>query len=544
MKLGSLFDGSGTCPLAAVLCGIEPAWASEIERFPVQVTTKRFPNMKHLGDITSINGAEVEPVDIITFGSPCQDLSVAGKRAGLDGERSNLFMEAIRIVREMREATNNEYPRYIMWENVPGAFSSNKGLDFRRVLEEITETSIPMPPGDRWAKAGMVELPDRQVAWRTLDAQYWGVPQRRKRIFLIADFRGQRAGEILFKPESMFGDTTQGREAWEGTSTGFEECIDTTNGITVINDQGGLSINIESNEISPTLRSEAHGNLPIVAGFLAGQGEKAKGIGYEEEICPTLRAGGTTPSIVKYPDIVGILCASGAGLNRPAGQGNESDLCIVQETYSMTTGNFAQICKEQSPTLLARDYKDAPIVYSFDSLASNSMKSSNPHSGCRAVDIAKTLDTSSQNPSKNQGGIAVLGFSPNNSTSAGGVTCEEEKVATLSTTKRVGVAFAEQDNVSYTPSSYGQYEEGVGTVRASGGDLGGGSENLTVDKYQFNGKTVRRLTPTECARLQGFPSWWCADIPHSDTAEYKMWGNGMALPCVLYIMQNIVAIND
>ena len=210
MKLGSLFDGIGGWPLAAVKMHVEPVWASEIEAFPIAVTEKHFPDMKQLGDITAINGADIEPVDIICMGSPCQDLSVAGKREGLAGARSGLFMDAVRIVREMREATNGKYPRFVVWENVPGAFSSNKGNDFRAVLEEITESSIPMSKSGRWAKAGMVRSNGCEVAWRVLDAQYWGVPQRRKRIFLVADFRGQCATEILFKPEGVSGNIAAG----------------------------------------------------------------------------------------------------------------------------------------------------------------------------------------------------------------------------------------------------------------------------------------------------------------------------------------------
>lgn len=137
MKLGSLFDGSGTCPLAASAVGIIPAWASEIEPFPMAVTQSRFPNMAHLGDITKINGAEIEPVDVITFGSPCQNLSIAGNRKGLAGEQSALFLEAVRIIKEMRCATNGRYPQIAIWENVYGAFSSNDGEDFRVVLESL-----------------------------------------------------------------------------------------------------------------------------------------------------------------------------------------------------------------------------------------------------------------------------------------------------------------------------------------------------------------------------------------------------------------------
>lgn len=208
MKMLSLFDGSGGFPLAGYLSGITPIAASEIEPYPIAVTRSRFPDMVHLGDIQKINGAEIEPVDVITFGSPCQDLSVAGKRAGLEGKRSGLFMEAIRIVKEMRGATNGEYPTFILWENVPGAFNSNKGEDFRAVLEEIVkivEPTATVPPADKgkWPYADIIMGEGFSIAYRTFDAQYWGVPQRRRRIYLVADFRGQRAGEILFECESV-----------------------------------------------------------------------------------------------------------------------------------------------------------------------------------------------------------------------------------------------------------------------------------------------------------------------------------------------------
>jgi DNA (cytosine-5)-methyltransferase 1 len=210
LKLGSLFDGIAGFPYAASKFGIEAVWASEIIEPRIRITKKHFPNMKHLGDITKINGAEIEPVDVIPMGSPCQDLSVAGKRAGLEGERSGLFMEGIRIIREMRNSTNGEYSKLLLWENVPGVFSSNKGNDFRAVLEEIGESKIPMPRSGRWATTGMVRTKTADIAWRVLDAQYWGVPQRRKRIFLVADFRGQRAGEILFVEEGSYRNFTQG----------------------------------------------------------------------------------------------------------------------------------------------------------------------------------------------------------------------------------------------------------------------------------------------------------------------------------------------
>ena len=177
LTLGSLFDGSGGFPLGGLMASITPVWASEIEPFPIRVTTKRLPFMKHYGDITAMDGGRIEPVDIITFGSPCQDMSVAGRRDGLDGERSSLFYEAVRIIKEMRCATGGKYPRYIVWENVPGAFSSNGGEDFRCVLEAIcsvkdSSISIPRPAG-KWTKAGEILAESYSLAWRVLDAQYW-----------------------------------------------------------------------------------------------------------------------------------------------------------------------------------------------------------------------------------------------------------------------------------------------------------------------------------------------------------------------------------
>ena len=314
MTLGSLFDGIGGFPLAAVKVGITPVWASEIEAAPVSITMRHFPGMWHLGDITKINGAEIEPVDIITFSSPCQDLSITGKRAGLEGKRSGLFIHALRVIREMRVATNGKYPARIVWENVPGAFSSQRGRDFLTVIEEISKIadagiSIPRPSSrDGWLSAGAVVGDCWSLAWRVLDAQYWGVPHRRSRIFLVADFGARCAGEILFKPESGTGCNEEGGTPREGVagngekgveqyvvnggyssdriqvnpevavtlkSNGKGVCEDVSytlnatdrHAVVVLNDQGGNSISIEAPDISPCLRSECHGNLPIVAEF-------------------------------------------------------------------------------------------------------------------------------------------------------------------------------------------------------------------------------------------------------------------------------------
>lgn len=357
LTLGSLFDGSGGFPLAGILAGVTPLWASEIEPFAVRVTTKRLPQMKHYGDVSQMRGADLPPVDIITFGSPCQDMSIAGRRDGLDGSRSSLFYEAIRIVKEMREKTNGEKPRFIVWENVPGAFSSNKGQDFKAVLEAVIgvkepAAQVPAPDKRGWPNADYYVGDGWSVAYRVLDAQWWGVPQRRARIFLVADFAGQSAPEILFESEGVSGYTPQGFRSWQGAAGdssegsgetgggGSDGCLGNVAGEVspgakgiVLNDQGGTRMDV-TEEVTSTLRAEAHhppvvldepkayhinqrdegidlngvsGALmatrnnqmqtfivekePQAAGFCTEHSAKSRSIGYEEEKAPTLRAG-------------------------------------------------------------------------------------------------------------------------------------------------------------------------------------------------------------------------------------------------------------
>ena len=359
--LASLFDGIGGFPYAASFYNITSLWASEIVPACVSVTKRHFPDMAHAGDVTQLHGGKLPPVDIVTFGSPCQGLSLAGQRRGLADERSGLFMEAIRIIDEMREATHGEYPRFALFENVPGALSSAGGRDFAAVLQSFTKAQIPMPYSGRWANAGMVRGGGVDLAWCVYDAQYFGTAQRRRRLFLVCDFAGKCAGEILFVPKSLRGYFEAGGTPRQGLAAFAESGPDTAGrAVDILNDQGGASLTVERSGLSPTLRSQTHGNLPVVAaGFdlqqitsktnrstlrpvqptLCGTGQPhvvtmATGQANAEvlaDIAPTLNCNHEQPLLV-HPQIAGTLCASGAGLSRPAGMGSETDFCITRYT--------------------------------------------------------------------------------------------------------------------------------------------------------------------------------------------------------------------
>ena len=471
LKLGSLFDGSGGFPLAGTLCGIEPVWASEVEPYPIAVTKSRFPTMKHLGDISKINGAEIEPVDIITFGSPCQDLSVAGKRAGLKHEdngddettRSGLFMEAVRIIKEMREKTNGEYPRFAVWENVPGAFSSNKGEDFRIVLEElikIVEPTAVMPavPQFGWAYADSYCGNGWSLAYRVLDAQYWGVPQRRRRIYLVTDFRGERAREILFEREGLRGYFAESREERKAIASDAERSLGADDregeipytlkirsGVSVDsygkaagkgaliqkNLSATLGVSQDQYLFQPTgfdrynqcttgdkmetLRTPGGGdNYPTVCYGLDGYnatetGDKASTLGVNCGMS-TGRNGVITlePGIAAregghiYEDVSGTLRAN-AGDNQMA-VAYAIDKAIT--TGGNCTAGGACVHEELTPTLTT----DRPhaVAYGISSYESNAMKSSNPHSGVYEANTSRTLDLNGGNPACNQGGIVIV----------------------------------------------------------------------------------------------------------------------------------------
>ena len=526
--------------------------------------------MVHLGDITKMSGYTIPPVDVITFGSPCQDLSIAGKRAGMAGERSGLFSEAVRIIREMRYATFGAYPKYAVWENVPGAFSSNKGEDFHAVLQSLCrvidpDAVIPRPTdargGIKWPRAGAVLADHYSLAWRTMDAQHWGVPQRRLRISLVLDLTGGRAGEILFEPESLRGHFAPG--------------------------------------VTPGQAA------PVVVGGCTEDANRAFTL--------KIRSG----------------CEGG-------GKG-----ALVQTEKSATLSTL------QDQTLFVAE---PPRAYSFDSLASNSMKSSNPHSGCREVEIAKTLDTSLPDPAKNQGGIAIVeptfciqGNTIDRADTAGAndTGVKEDVCYTLNTIDRPAVAFAldcrnmtANEELSATlqakgnggqslnyinpvaepliydargngdgitsPTMTGDHNsrvtdytaitlqgdtvagallardykgpgraDSLGRVIAQpvGADLYNGTltgdkaATLTTATGQGGANTgpsviekiirwiVRRLTPTECERLQGYPDGW-TDLGDwvdskgkahkaADTPRYKALGNSIALPQWYYVLGGI-----
>ena len=430
LTLGSLFDGSGGFPLGGIISGITPIWSSEIEPFPIRVTEKRLPSVKHYGDISKMDGAKIEPVDIITFGSPCQDMSIAGRREGLDGERSGLFYEAIRIIKEMRGATDGKYPRYAVWENVKGAFSSNKGEDFRQVLEEfchVAEPDFHVPKPDKWKNAGCILGGSFSVAWRLFDAQYWGVPQRRERIYAVADLTGQSAGNILFVSEGLSGYSAEGFRAWQRAANGTEEGAGET-GCLCLNEQGGKAMGI-SEDVTGTLRAEAHGHQPLVAGFCTEHSANARGIGYQEETAPTLRAG-TVPAAIAlehHPNDSRIKIEGSDAIQTLSGRmgtgGGNVPLIMTPCGKPMTLkirsgceggGKGALVQEDKSATLGTHNDQTLfqPMAFGVCSKGSHSMMSDNPKSGFYEADTSRCLDANGGNPTCNQGGIAVVSEDP------------------------------------------------------------------------------------------------------------------------------------
>lgn len=545
LTLGSLFDGIGGFPFAATIAGIKPIWAAEIDPACVAVTKNRFPDMEHLGSVTDIDGAKIPPVDIITFGSPCQDLSVAGKQAGLAGERSGLFKEAIRIIYEMRSATNGKYPNFIVWENVPGAFSSNKGRDFRTVLEEITKTDIPMPSSGKWATAGVVRGGEICAAWRQLDAQYWGVPQRRKRIYLVGSFGSDCAEKILFERDSVRGYLAPSGTARKKTTAVAErsvnvggECFDARgnggDGVapTMTGDHNGrindycavvvqasgfngqnsiTAANVEMRkELSPTITCKKQSDVLYAAGFLDRAPAESYSIGYEEEKSPTLRAS-MIPSVF-------------------------SQTVVFDETQITSPQNGSNPKPNEPCHPLAATAKPPVLCIQGKS----------------------------------------IGRADKNAPNGSGIN--EEVSFTLNTVDQHAVVYA-CDRASFNQGKNALYDFDINDRSINSTLVAKGPSAVA---YKFIKWVIRRLTPLECERLQGYPDHWTKLPKISDMTDeeylfflkvflfdkairgqqqknpptkaslvkwynkldcdgnrYKMCGNSLAIPCALRVLGGI-----
>lgn len=550
LKLGSLFDGIAGFPLVGSWYGIEPAWASEIEESCIRITKKHFPNMKHLGDITKIHGDEIEPVDVITGGSPCQDLSVAGKQSGirlkcdncgtlvefsdstqncpncgakLDFTRSGLFMEQIRIIREMREKTNECYPKIVIWENVLGALSSNNGNDFFCVLQEFCKLMaerIPTFRPESWSNAGEILGESCSIAWRLFDAQYWGVPQRRRRIFLVADFGGQRAGEILFKSESLRRHLTPSRAPWKRFTSKAEsgigessrnterygvdtynatitDCVSSTLGMNCGTSTGRNGV-LEEYDLKPICVATQQANAEIMT-----------------DVCPTLTAAnGTSGSNKPY------VVLPESDEEKPIAFEPGASSRLGGHAWEDVTGTLTSQMGDNQMSVVT---KEKPVVYGFCSMSSNSMNSDNPDSGIYEADVSKTLDTNGLNPTCNQGGNAVVEEpTTGEQTIEGPVYCiqgncidradtagcngrgwREDVSYTLTAMDRPAVAYGLQEN---------SIEEDTSVLCV---DQGGGKSGCGV---------TEEVSPTLACTHGGAPAVLCK--AESTQKAYGVWQNG------------------
>lgn len=580
-KIGSMFDGSGGFPLAGSLCGLKPTWASEVEPYPIAVTRTRFPNMKHLGDVSKIDGGAVEPVDVITFGSPCQDLSVAGKQAGIkhttngdeETTRSGLFMEAVRVIKEMRRKTNGLYPSFALWENVPGAFSSNKGEDFRIVLEELIKivepcATLPAVPAKGWPYADSYVGNGWSLAYRVFDAQYWGVPQRRRRIHLVLDLRGQRARSVLFEREGVRGYFTTCGTPWQGTPADAQ-------GSTATDDRP-----VGYDHYNGAITGEISGTLGVNAGVSTGRNGviERRGRGLDELSTNTFAESKVFENHSQDTRYTGPLEVAQT----------------VSATYGMGGNNQPFVVEPFCKSARPRFKGDAPTYIPVYCLQGNGIDRADT-AGCNGkgwrenecytlntIDrpaVVYAMDRASYNQGENakydlevsDGGVNYTLLARGPSAVAYSIDQDDKKEP----------GDATEEKGTYTASRASFFTRGAYEL----------ADCLVATDYKdppiINAKegaqyTVRRLTPTECARLQGFPDRW-GDIEekktftkdeyrfwlearnthaaingktvkdytekqmltwynrlHTDSAEYKMWGNGIALPPALYVMQGIV----
>ena len=589
--------------------------------------------MKHYGDITKLDGHNLPLVDIVTGGSPCQDLSVAGKRAGLAGERSGLFMEQVRIIKEMRDESTKQLrlrgadfnirdikPRYMVWENVPGAFSSNKGEDFRCVLEETAKivcenAIIPGFESGKWTPSGCIMGDGWSIAWRVHDAQFWGVPQRRKRISLVADFGGDTAPQILFESEGLSGDSEKSGEAWEGVAGDIGESTKSA-GVRILN-----SHDSQGNQIA-----DADGVYPTLRG--------CGGAGYQQGYCFQKR--NSDSEINAVPASYTLKIRGGVEVDshgKKAGKGPliQTELsgtlgvsqdqtlitkCLnpwdvqskhIQPENGVAEALYAGECRYGG----GESYVMQPqaVVYGMCSYDSNSMKSPNPHSGIYEAETTRTLDNNGGNPACNQGGMIVLEGNGSRPSHKGDGYAESDIMYTLNSTEHHAVAVESFDNynlslsgeVHKTLQSEGGgsgVNEGCvlienhpadsrvqikedGIVQTLSGRMGTGGNNVpmvmeepynaTTGSFMRSGNSgvaetlaardykdpqivcqsvVRRLTPMECERLQGYPDHW-TDIGEwtdskgkkhkdADSPRYKALGNSIALPFWAWMAKRMV----
>lgn len=695
-KMGSLFDGSGGFPLASVLCDIEPVWASEIEPFPIRVTRARFPNMHHYGDISKIDVSTLEPVDLISGGSPCQDMSVAGKRHGMSKQcpkcdfkvvgnaeikecpecgaeleytRSGLFMDQIRIVKEMRKKDELEQlrsgrtdehirPRFMLWENVTGAFSSNKGEDFRAVLEETAKikdptATIPRPPKGKWQNAGCIVGDGYSIAWRVFDAQYWGVPQRRRRIALVADFGGQSAGEILFKRNGLSRNFTESRKAWQGITGNLAESIgETGNGIgingdiagterevvavpsciafepgaasrvgnhTYDNQCGALRANMGDNQFAVALKYffENHSQdtrykgpleiSPTVSATYGMGGNNQPFVVHERKEtirCYDIgdRRSVANESINIAPTITARMGTGGNNVPVILPENNHQIIPIQDQAISNGSGNGLGIGKENDPMYTLMADTQHGIAYSLQGNMIGREDHNGPQGSGVNEEVAFTLNATDRHAvaygidraAFNQGENALYDFSildeqtptliargPNGVCHAQYTYWDGGQIAgTLTKCNANGAQrMPDKDNFNAVIEKR-TYQDVTGSLMASGYNKLGTQEAMN-DMFVATEYIVRRLTPLECSRLQGFPDWWVDGLQNenpteeelafwrevfethreivtgaskpktdkqirkwlkeepNDGAMYKMWGNGIALPCFLYVIEGI-----
>ena len=515
LTMGSLFDGIGGFPLAAVRNGITPVWASEIDPFPIEVTKTHFPDMVHVGDITKLNGAELPPVDIICGGSPCQDLSIAScTRAGLQGARSGLFMEQIRLTKEMRDADilrgrsgQSVRPRYFCWENVMGVFSSGTphGEDFRIVLESIARlhcptVSIPRPYPWGWKPAGAIRMGDAfSLAWRGFFAEYWTLAQRRHRILLVADLGGSSAEKYYLTTAACLGILRRAKERGKPLPQALDTALQIQAGLIGLPESRGETVLLDAAAAfaQPGMRQQT-----FAASFSAGASATAGTIGYAEEVAPTLKGS-------------------------PSGNCMPSVLCVNDQG-----GQRIDLSEDVSGTLRASEKGHQPLVYENHGIDARVRES-----GEISPTVTARFGTGGGNTPLVQEPnevYCIVGNIIDRQPENGGNGCgyQENLAYTITTCDRLAV-YARQrvdefrnDDIASTQSARQAKD----------------ATDLVVEPDRQYAKLIRRLTPGECELLQGFPPGW-TDIPSaSDSARYRALGNSIPVPCVEFIMKSLQAV--